>query len=268
MECIILVGLPGAGKSTYYQENFSDTHVRVNLDMLKNRKREHALLQSCLLSEMKFVVDNTNLTKSLRAKYIALAKIFNFKVKIIDLKVDLPRCLRRNRLRNKPVPEKAIHYMYRTYEPPTEDEGELLQVKTKIWQENEIRQKLFSLFEVYSLQDGITHPAEVFLEEISESEAGLRVVEQIILDSNNPAVGAHLLLCASRIPELGTIQWRRNLIQISIDSNALDLRDVAAQVIDSSNWETRDYLDILLSHHETVPYLRDYICTILEEMDR
>jgi hypothetical protein len=34
MEAVILTGIQAAGKSTFYQERFSGTHVRINLDML------------------------------------------------------------------------------------------------------------------------------------------------------------------------------------------------------------------------------------------
>ena len=40
MEAVIFVGLQASGKSTFYRERFSRTHVRINLDMLKTRHRE------------------------------------------------------------------------------------------------------------------------------------------------------------------------------------------------------------------------------------
>jgi predicted kinase len=36
MEAVIFVGIQGSGKSTFYNERFVDTHIRINLDMLKN----------------------------------------------------------------------------------------------------------------------------------------------------------------------------------------------------------------------------------------
>jgi len=38
MEAVIFVGLQAAGKSTFYRERFFDTHVRINLDMLRTRR--------------------------------------------------------------------------------------------------------------------------------------------------------------------------------------------------------------------------------------
>src|SRR4051812_8782542 len=37
MEAVILIGIQGSGKSTFYRERFFDTHVRVSLDLLKTR---------------------------------------------------------------------------------------------------------------------------------------------------------------------------------------------------------------------------------------
>ena len=70
MEAVILIGIQGAGKSTFYRERFFDTHVRVSLDMLKTRHRERALLEACLATGQPLVVDNTNVTAAERARYI------------------------------------------------------------------------------------------------------------------------------------------------------------------------------------------------------
>src|SRR5579872_6904854 len=50
MEAVILVGIQGAGKSTFYQERFSGTHARINLDELKTRAREKEFFAECLRS--------------------------------------------------------------------------------------------------------------------------------------------------------------------------------------------------------------------------
>ena len=44
MESIILVGVQGAGKSTFYRERFAATHVRISLETLQARAREQLLL--------------------------------------------------------------------------------------------------------------------------------------------------------------------------------------------------------------------------------
>ncbi|HWE94100.1 MAG TPA: hypothetical protein VG269_09070 [Tepidisphaeraceae bacterium] len=39
MEAVIFCGVQGSGKSTFFRERFFDTHLRLNLDMLRTRHR-------------------------------------------------------------------------------------------------------------------------------------------------------------------------------------------------------------------------------------
>lgn len=80
MEAIILMGIQGAGKSTFYQTYFFNTHIRINLDMLKTRHREKILLQACLEAKQPFVIDNTNPKVEDRSRYIAPAKEKGFQI--------------------------------------------------------------------------------------------------------------------------------------------------------------------------------------------
>src|ERR671912_39858 len=74
MEAVILIGIQGAGKSTFCRERLFHTHVRINMDMLQSRHRETLLLAACLNAKQSFVVDNTNPTREERARYIAAAR--------------------------------------------------------------------------------------------------------------------------------------------------------------------------------------------------
>nr|WP_229638612.1 ATP-binding protein [Waterburya agarophytonicola] len=80
MEAVIFVGLQASGKSSFYREKFANSHIRLNLDMLKTRHREKLLFDACLQAKQSMVVDNTNPTKSDRAKYILPAKQHKFKI--------------------------------------------------------------------------------------------------------------------------------------------------------------------------------------------
>ena len=66
MEAVIFVGIQGSGKSTFFRDRFFDTHVRINLDMLRTRPREKIFLEASLEAKQKFVLDNTNLTREER----------------------------------------------------------------------------------------------------------------------------------------------------------------------------------------------------------
>ena len=74
MHAILLIGIPAAGKTTFYQQRFAQTHVRISLDMLRTRKRERLLLEACIAGKMPFVSDNTNATPQQRAIYLKAAR--------------------------------------------------------------------------------------------------------------------------------------------------------------------------------------------------
>ncbi len=74
MEAVLFIGIQATGKSSFYLERFFRTHVRINGDMLKTRRREELLIRACLEGKTPFVVDKMNLTQAERAEYIGLAK--------------------------------------------------------------------------------------------------------------------------------------------------------------------------------------------------
>src|SRR5215467_2829302 len=96
MEAVILIGIQGAGKTTFYRERFFETHIRISLDVLKTRNRERRFLQTCLATQQRFAVDNTNVRKAERAVYIESAKRAGFRVTGYFFDVDLKGALGRN----------------------------------------------------------------------------------------------------------------------------------------------------------------------------
>lgn len=123
MEAVIFTGIQAAGKSTFYAENFADTHIRINLDMLKTRKREIILLHACLAAEQPFVVDNTNTTREQRAKYIGLAKAAGFKVIGYFFDIEPEEAIKRNKNREREVPLAGIRRAIKSLVPPEKEEG-------------------------------------------------------------------------------------------------------------------------------------------------
>lgn len=125
MEAVIFVGIQGAGKSTFYKVRFFDTHVRINLDMLKTRHRESLLLEACIAAKQSFVVDNTNATAKDRQRYIEPAKNAGFKLHAFFFDVGRSDALRRNdsRLGKRRVPRQAVYGTHRRLEQPSYEEG-------------------------------------------------------------------------------------------------------------------------------------------------
>lgn len=125
MEAVILIGLQGSGKSTFCRQRFFDTHVRLNLDMLRTRNREARLLAACVEIGQRFVVDNTNPTRAERVVYIAAAKMAGFRVIGYYFRSRVEDCLRRNALRpaDRLVPVKGVLGTAARLERPSLAEG-------------------------------------------------------------------------------------------------------------------------------------------------
>jgi predicted kinase len=124
-EAVIFIGVQGAGKSTFYRERFFDTHVRINLDMLRTRHRERLLVEACLDAGQSFVVDNTNPTATDRARYVVPAREHGFQVIAYLFDVDLRDAMRRNRQRPdaKNIPAVGVTATFRKLQPPAKAEG-------------------------------------------------------------------------------------------------------------------------------------------------
>ena len=125
MEAIIFIGIQGAGKSTFYREYLLDTHIRINLDMLKTRHREKLIFQACLEAKQKFVIDNTNPTVEERKKYIMTAKSQGFQVLGYYFDSGLSDCKQRNNQREgkKVIPLVGILSTYKKLVLPSYEEG-------------------------------------------------------------------------------------------------------------------------------------------------
>ena len=124
-EAIIFVGIQGSGKTTFYRERFANTHVRINLDMLRTRRREQLVLEACLKGGQSFVVDNTNPLAADRAKYVSAARAAGFRVVAYFFQTELRDAIRRNNQRTgkQKIPVVALAGTLKKLQPPAKDEG-------------------------------------------------------------------------------------------------------------------------------------------------
>ncbi|MBE7896900.1 ATP-binding protein [Paenibacillus polymyxa] len=125
MECVIFIGIQASGKSTFYKERFFKTHMRINLDMLKTRKRENMYLQTSIETMQRFVVDNTNPTVEERKKYIDACKNKGFKIIGYYFEPDYAESIKRNEQRTgkEYIPEIGIKSVMSKLEVPSYEEG-------------------------------------------------------------------------------------------------------------------------------------------------
>ncbi len=136
MEAIIFCGIQASGKTTFYKENFFKTHVRISLDLFNTRRKEDIFLRTCLETQQRFVVDNTNPTKEERLPYIEKAKAFKFKVIGFYFQSTLGEAITRNKNRTgkELVPPAGIGGTFKRLQIPAFEEGfdELFKVEIAI----------------------------------------------------------------------------------------------------------------------------------------
>ena len=122
---IIMMGLQGSGKSTFYAKHLSENYVRVNLDTLKTRYQERLLIDECIGEGKSFAIDNTNPTRADRARYITLAREQGYYVIGYFMESKIKDCVARNALREGKarVPNTAIAATSNKLEIPSFEEG-------------------------------------------------------------------------------------------------------------------------------------------------
>jgi predicted kinase len=125
MEAVIFIGIQGAGKSSFFRERFFDTHVRINLDMLRTRRREELLVAACIEAGQSFVIDNTNPLPSDRARYIEPARAAGFRAVAYFFEASLREAMQRNNLRagKQRIPAPAVAAAFKKLVPPSTEEG-------------------------------------------------------------------------------------------------------------------------------------------------
>jgi len=129
MRLAILIGIPGAGKSSFYERHLKETHEHVSLDDWRGKKnrrrREEAKIRAALQVGRNVAVDNTNPTVEGRARYAALAREFGAELVAYYFPADREGSLTRNRQRTgkKIVPQAGFFAILQKLQPPSLSEG-------------------------------------------------------------------------------------------------------------------------------------------------
>ena len=125
MEAIIFIGIQASGKSTFYKEYFFNTHIRISRDLLKTKNREKLLFEYCKKTQMPFVIDNTNVSKEIRKKYINISKDMNIPIIGYYFGTNLERSIEWNNKRTEKenIPKVGILGTYNQLEIPSINEG-------------------------------------------------------------------------------------------------------------------------------------------------
>jgi predicted kinase len=136
MRIVVLVGLPGSGKSTYLEqlgvsglssdairkllvddETDQTVHVRVFQTL------RYLLEQRLAIGRAVTYIDATNLTPEERGPYLAIGRAWGCDVEAVFFDVPLDVCLERNARRPRVVPGEALAKMAAKLAPPSVEEG-------------------------------------------------------------------------------------------------------------------------------------------------
>ena len=128
MEVIIFCGLQASGKSTFYREHFSTTHLLISKDLMSSKRKgcgQVELLHLALQANHSAVVDNTNPTSVERGPLIEIARGYHATVIGYYFATPVKQALERNQQREGKarVPPVAIYTTAARLVPPTYAEG-------------------------------------------------------------------------------------------------------------------------------------------------
>ena len=136
MRVVVLVGLPGSGKSTYIErlgasalssdairKLLADDETDQTINDRVFQTLRYLLRQRLELRRPVTYVDATSLTPQERAPYIGMAKSYGFDVEAVYFDVPLEVCRERNSQRSRIVSEEAMHKLAAKLIPPSPEEG-------------------------------------------------------------------------------------------------------------------------------------------------
>lgn len=129
IELAILVGLPGAGKTSFYRARLAGSHVHVSKDVLGHgrdtRRRQLEIVTQALRAGRSVAVDNTNPRAEDRAPLVALGRAAGARVVAYVLDTTPKESAARNRTRTgrERVPNVAVFVTAKRLQAPTRAEG-------------------------------------------------------------------------------------------------------------------------------------------------
>jgi predicted kinase len=136
MKIVLLVGLPGSGKSTYLERAgltaissdavrklLADDETDQSIHLRVFETVRFLLRQRLDIGRALTYIDATSLTPEERRPYIEIARSYHCEIEALFFDVPLEVCLERNSHRSRVVPPEVLRAMAAKLVPPSTAEG-------------------------------------------------------------------------------------------------------------------------------------------------
>jgi predicted kinase len=140
MNLIIMCGLPRSGKSTWIKKNKKKNEIVVSKDVIRRTIFGHqyhenaemfvwavaeSLARLLLMQGSSVIIDETNISRRIRAKWINIGQDYGAKTTIVWVTTTIKKCFENNKRCDisEKVPEEVIEDMATYFIDPSNKEG-------------------------------------------------------------------------------------------------------------------------------------------------
>lgn len=126
---------------------------------------------------------------------------------------------------------------------------------------------LYAAFEVDSVEDGTSHPAEKIIADALGASHEHQVLDwfrEFSLDADQPGFAASFLRCLGRLTPPGTEEWRVDLVRLAMRSDSVQVRDAAVQAAEL--WADTGMVNVLKNHRDPQQWITDYIKMVVDDI--
>jgi len=128
--------------------------------------------------------------------------------------------------------------------------------------------RILSAIDQEPVEDGFEHPAEEIIGwALSQQPQDVILwLQSLVSEEKDSCIVASVIACVARLNEHECLDWGYRLVAQALQRQDIEVRDSAAQALEL--WGTPAAVNLLKKHTESVPWLRDYIERVIQQLER